>query len=468
MLAEEISLTCQPLFSPVLAQYGFTQLFLYSDISSYGCIGLSHMLKLSLSLPISQFFRVNLETALMQLCPQGSKEIEALRELVQDWEVQESGCFWQQIRDYRVVKTIDRAYTTLLQAGDSEETLRLLGVSVLWFSGEAVERQQSASRALYCPVYSQGPNMGVLIHRKDLQASRQDQWFFPIAYDSVYVYQTQKEAVYCHLVALFSQLAANTAAHIHKAAPLKAESALKAATRLVAAQKAAADLVPRVQGLYGRLCHVCNRLSNVVELTCKVHFSCPKHLARDCRDCHLCGLKPVPSFAPPPLPPSSLPAELPNIIIDLVPASTVPVCQVCLRRGELQVQPCSCLCKACWKAYMATYCLLPPLVKCLRCGKDASSREVAKEVKIQVGNCAKCGNLCTLSSLIATNCRKNCQLCLLCSPEVPILLDEWSRCPHCPKQCCDKPFSGTLLALPCGHDIHNRCLNAGQCPFCSS
>lgn len=473
MLAEVISLTSQPLFSPVLFQYGFTQLYIYSDVSPFGFIGLSHMLKLSLPLPISQFFRVNLETALMQLCPQGGKDIEALREIVQGWELQEVGHFWQEMREPGVVRTIDRAYTALFQAAgrDSEEVLRLLGVAVLWFPGEtrkAPERQQPATRALYCPLYTKGQQSGVLVHRKDLHVNRQDQWYFPIAYDEVYVYQTQKEAVYCQLVSLLSQLAAKTAAHIPKAAPLKAESVLKAANRLIAAKKADLDLSSRVEGLYGRLCHVCNRLSAVVPLACAVHFSCPQHLGKGSRDCHLCVRTQREEEDPPsvPLTPSPQPT-LHNIIIDLVPASTDPICEVCRRRGEIPLCLCPCLCTACWQAYLATYCVMPRTVKCLLCGKDAVSREVAKIVSIQLENCVKCGNSCPLASLTSTNCRKNCRLCLLCSSEATMSLDQWNRCEYCPKQCCEKPFSGALLSLPCGHDVHSRCLRAGKCPFCA-
>jgi hypothetical protein len=481
MLAEVRSLTTPPLFSSILQHYDFAELYLYPTLSDHGLIGLAHMLKLSLPLPISGFFRVNLETAMMQLCPQGGEAIEALRGLIEGWEQQDAGYFWRQLRDPKVVETIEKVYTELFSATDYESALRLLGISVLWFTGEtrnALARDQPATRALYCTLFKRGKQRGVLVHRKDLQVSREDQWYFPIAYDEIYAYQTQKDEVHRELVSTLSQLVSLTKAHIPKASPLKAEQVLLSAQRLVNSEKAA-GLVPVLHGLYGRQCHVCNKLTwEVVQLDCQVHYSCHGHLERGERECHLCEKREeevslVPSMdylqTVSQVPPLTLsqPPDLNTIIIDIAPAFTDFVCKVCLRRGETLPKACSCLCKACWIRYLSTYCVLPTTVKCLLCEKDANSKVMAKTLSISLETCVNCKSLCPESSLSSTNCRKMCKLCILCSSQPSKPLDANNRCAYCPKQCCDEQLGReAFCSLPCGHDVHNRCLRSGKCPIC--
>lgn len=481
MLSEVRSLTTPPLFSSVLLHYDFIELYLYPSLSDWGLIGLAHMLKLSLPLPISEFFRVNLETAMMQLCPQGGEAIEALRGLIQGWEQQDAGYFLHQIRDPKVVATIEKAYTELFSATDYESALRLLGISVLWFTGEkrkALVRDQPATRALYCTLYKRGKQRGLLVHRKDLQVSKEDQWYFPIAYDEIYAYQTQKDEVHRELVSTLSQLVSLTKARISKASPLTAEHVLISAQRLVSSQKAV-GLVPVVRGLFGRQCHVCNKLTReVVLLTCQVHSSCPGHLERGNRECHLCEKDEEVSLAPsldslqivapvPPLAALPQPPDLNTIIIDIAPALSGPICKVCLRRGETIPKACPCLCKACWKRYLTTYCILPTHVKCLLCEENPDSRVIARTLSIKLENCANCKSLCLASSLLPTNCRKMCKLCMLCNSQPRIQLDANNRCAYCPKQCCEEQCSAeALCSLPCGHDVHSRCLRSGKCPFC--
>ena len=481
MLSEVRSLTTPPLFSSILLHYDFTELYLYPTLSDKGLIGLAHMLKLSLPLPISEFFRVNLETAMMQLCPGGGEALEALRGLIQGWEQQGTGYFWQQIRDPKVVETIEKAYTELFSATNYESALRLLGISVLWFTGETPEalvRDQPATRALYCTLYRRGKQRGVLVHRKDLQVSKEDQWYFPIAYDEIYAYQTQKDEVHRELVSTLSQLVSLTKAHIAKASLLKAEQVLLSAQCLVNSRKAA-GLVPVVQGLFGRQCHVCNGLTReVVPLTCQVHYSCPGHLKREGRECHLCERREeVPLVLSvdslhtvseiPPLAVLSQPPDLNTNIIGNGPAFTDSVCQVCLRRGETIPKACPCLCKACWMRYLATYCVLPTPVKCLLCEKNADSRAIAKALSMNLDICAKCKRLCVAASLLPINCRKMCKLCILCNSQPRIPLDSSNRCAYCPKQCCEEQRSGeAFCSLPCGHDVHSRCLRSGKCPIC--
>lgn len=483
MFVESISLTSQPLFSHLLHTSGFSSLYIYTNLSSYGLIGLSHLLKLSLNLPISQYYRHRFSQQIQESAYLGEKrDIERILSLLVRFDREESEYIAEDMRDESLIGVVDRVYQSLFSSGTSEESayervLKHLEIEVLWY-GEGGEtepnRGQVSTRAVYCPLYKRRSLMGVLIHERDEEAEESEQWCFPIAYEKMYTREEDEQRVWGEMIRQLEMMVRSTNARLNKTSVLKYERALKCANTLITARKAPESLHDTVKSLYGPiLCDVCNRKTHKGEaLTCGLHYSCSSHIVQGRKDCHICvqgreieedeGLimlregREV-NYAQD--------GQLSEIEVSLQESSALPQCNICERNPPISL--CACACLECWSAYLSTYVILPPVLSCLLCRKQVQIRDIELHVEgVVLRECLECKKSCVEGNLVSAGCRKGCKYCWLCVEQV--VIDANRSCARCKLICaqCNRNRDSALLSLPCGHDVHSTCLRHNKCPLC--